>query len=58
MTANGFQDVRRQKVARKAGQNMGAGYLNTDQNLAQVYAPMMYVDNQNFMSVQQQMQMQ
>ena len=27
---SGLQDVRRQRYARKAGQNMGAGFVNTD----------------------------
>ena len=48
--------MRRQRViARKAGQNMGAGFIQhpQHQNLAAVYAPMMYYDNQNLLQHQQ-----
>ena len=49
--STGLQDVRRQRVARKAGQNMGAGgNLTNHANLAAVYAPMVFVENQNMLN--------
>jgi len=46
--------VRRQRVARKAGQNIGAGGFT---NLAAAYAPMVFHDNQNLLNTMQHQQM-
>ena len=44
-TTTNFQDVRRQRAARKAGTNINlAGYANTNQSLAAAYAPMMFFE--------------
>ena len=56
-TTTGLHDVRRQqRVARKAGMNIGANGANGGNmqnhvaNLAAVYAPMVVVDNQNMLN--------
>ena len=51
---NGLQDARRQRVARKAGQNIGVttGFsANTNQSLAAAYAPIMFLENQNLINM-------